>query len=97
MEIKIEQLEPLEYLAKLEGTSVEKLVHKVLDAWLTDNFSEVSLRGEIKHGLLHVSECRDSRGRLLQRRAQSTMRENINELRLQVLRAIGWPEAIKAA
>lgn len=80
MKLKNEQSEPLEYLAKLQGTSVEKLVHKILDGWLTENFSDVSLRGEIKHGLLHVSECRDARGRLLQRTALTTMRENMTQL-----------------
>ena len=80
MEIKIEQLEPLEYLAKLQRKSLAKLVHEILDTWLTDNFGEVSLRGEIKRGLIHVSECRDSRGRLMQRTALAQMRQNMSEL-----------------
>lgn len=80
MEIKIEQKEPLEYLAKLQGMSVETLVHKILHEWLEENFCDVSLRGEIKRGLLHVSSCRDSRGRLDEEFALSIMRDNMDLL-----------------
>lgn len=81
MKLKIEQLEPVEYLAKLQGVSVAKLVHKILDTWLTENFYEASMMGEIKHGLLHVAECRDSRGRLNQRQSLRVMRQNMRVLK----------------